>query len=159
MAGKLERQLKKRKGFDSVQQAVVVATLRTNDELQFRFGQLFRDYDLTQAQYNVLRILRGEGKPLPVLEIRSRLVARTAAITGLLNKLEKRGLVAREHCADDRRVWFVKLTAAGKKLTDSMDEPVMALHRELCGGLTAAECRTLVELLEKAWSHHQQEVA
>ena len=142
-----------------MQQAVVVATLRANDEFQFRFGQLFREYGLTQPQYNVLTILRGEGKPLPVLEIRGRLVARTAAITSLLDKLEKRGLVTREHCPEDRRVWFVELTTSGKKLADSMDEAVMAMHKKLCGGLTSAECRTLVELLEKAWSHHRQEAA
>ena len=159
MVGKLERDLKKRKGFDSVQQAVVVATLRTNDEFQFRFGQLFRKYDLTQPQYNVLRILRGENKPLPILEVRRRLIARTAAVTGLVNKLEKRGLIEREHCSEDRRVWYVSLTKAGKKLTDSMDEPVMALHADVCSGLTKAECQQLVKLLEKAWSYRRQDAA
>ena len=149
MSGKLEKELKKKGKFASPQQAVVVGMLRTNDILQYRFGQLFREYELTQPQYNVLTILRGEGKPLPILEVRERLVARTAAVTGLVDKLFQRGLVNRQQCDHDRRVWFVSLTAAGKKLVASMDQPVMTLHRELCTGLSLSECKQLAGLMEK----------
>lgn len=154
MAGKLEQQLKKRRGFDSVQQTAVVGLLRTNDLFQYRFGQLFREFGLTQPQYNVLRILRGEGAPLPCLEIAARMITIVPAITSLIDKLEKRKLVARDRCTEDRRVWYVSLTAAGSKLLDEMDTPVMEMHSQLCKGLTGAECKQLVELLEKARAPH-----
>ncbi|MEM9351865.1 MAG: MarR family transcriptional regulator [Planctomycetota bacterium] len=150
MAGKLEDQLKKKRGFASAQQAVVVGMLRTNDMFQYRFGQLFRSFELTQPQYNVLTILRGEGKPLPILEIRERLVARTAAITGLVDKLVRGGLVDREQCSDDRRVWYVSLTEAGQELVARMDDSVMKLHKDLCRGLSTTECKQLAELMERA---------
>lgn len=146
----LESELKKRGDFASPQQAVVVGLLRTNDVFQFEFGRLFRKYGLTQAQYNVLTILRGEGEPMPVLEIRARLVARTAAISTLLTKLENKKLIRRSHCKDDRRVWYTSLTEAGLRLVNEMDEEVMAMHSELCGGLTEKECRQLSKLLQKA---------
>ena len=154
MAQKLDQDLKKKKIFDSVQQAAVVGLLRTNDLFQYRFAQLFREYGLTQPQYNVLRILRGEGKPLPCLEIASRLITMVPAITSLIDKLEKRELVERKRCSKDRRVWYVSLRPEGGKLLKKMDKPVAELHAELCRGLTAKECRQLAELMEKARSVH-----
>lgn len=150
MAGKLESELKKRRGFASPQQAAVVGLLRTNDLFQYRFGQLFREYGLTQPQYNVLRILRGEGAPLPCLEIAARMITVVPAITSLIDKLEKRGLVTRERCTEDRRVWYVALTEAGTELLTQMDGPVMGMHDKLCKGLNGSECAELIALLEKA---------
>lgn len=152
MAGKLEADLKKRHGFDSVQQAVVIGMLRTCDQFQYRLGQLFREHGLTQPQYNVLRILRGEGGPLPSLEVASRLVTMVPAITSLIDKLEARGLVSRTRCCKDRRVWYVALTEAGAELLRQLDAPVLALHQTLCSNLSIAECEQLVNLMEKARS-------
>ncbi|MCB1018779.1 MAG: MarR family transcriptional regulator [Acidobacteria bacterium] len=158
MAGKLEKQLKKKRAFDSIEQATVIALLKTNDLFQYQFAQLFRRFGLTQPQYNVLRILRGEGKPLPSLEVASRLITMVPAITGLIDKLEQKGLASRERCSVDRRVWYVSLTSAGASLLEKMDAPVMALHESLCGGLTKDECRELIDLLEKARDPHGADV-
>lgn len=150
MAGKLEKQIKKKKEFSSPQQAVVLGILRANDLFQYRFAQLFREFGLTQPQYNVLRILRGEGTPLPCLEIANRMIAIVPAITGLIDKLEKKELVKRNRCKVDRRVWYVSLTTSGKRLLSKMDEPVMELYEQLCKGLSKQNCQHLIELLERA---------
>ena len=154
MLGKLEKELRKKRGFDSVQQSVVIGLLRTNDLFQYRFGRLFRGFGLNQPQYNVLRILRGEGKPLPCLEIADRLITMVPAITSLIDKLESKGLVSRDRCAKDRRVWYVSLTPDGDELLKKMDGPVSELHASLCRGLSKTECRQLVDLMEKARAPH-----
>lgn len=150
MAGKLEAQLKKSRAFECVEQAVVISLLRTNDLFQHRFGKLFREYGLTQPQYNILRILYGEGDKLPSLEIASRMITVVPAITGLIDRLESRGCVKRERCSSDRRVWYVKLTRKGEKLIDEMNEPNMEMHRRLVGHLSKKEADQLLGLLEKA---------
>ena len=64
--------------------------VRTSDQLQIRFARLLREYGLTSpTQYNILRILRGEGKPLPILEIASRTITVVPGITGLIDRLEQ----------------------------------------------------------------------
>ena len=73
MPSKLQRELKKRGPFASLPQEVILNIARTNDQLLIRVDRLFREYGLTGSQYNVLRILRGEGKPLPILEIAGRM--------------------------------------------------------------------------------------
>jgi len=105
---------------------------------------------LTCSQYNVLRILRGEGKPLPSLEIADRMVQVVPAITGLVDRLEKLGLVTRERCHKDRRVVYVALTEKAVSLLQEMDKPGVALHEQLIGHLTRQELKQLNRLLVKA---------
>jgi DNA-binding MarR family transcriptional regulator len=147
---RLRKELKKRGPFDSPEQEAMLNILRTNDQFQNRFGRLFREYGLTSSQYNVLRILRGEGRPMPCLEVADRMIQVVPAITGLIDRLEKQELVRRERGTEDRRVVYIEATRKALDLLDEMDEPVQQLHRQLIGHLTRAELRELSRLLEKA---------
>ena len=148
--GKLQQELKKKKPFDSPEQEAILNILRTNDQFQNRFGRLLREFGMTSSQYNVLRILRGEGQPMPCLEIASRMIQVVPAMTGLLDRLEKQGLVGRERCTEDRRIVYVTLTDKASRLLGSMDEGVVNEHRALIGHLSRAELKELSRLLEKA---------
>ena len=145
----LQRELKKKKPFDSPEQEASLNIVRTSDQFQNRFGKLFRQFGLTASQYNVLRILRGEGKPMPCLEIADRMVQVVPAMTGLIDRLEKQELVNRHRCTEDRRVIYIEITDKAIDLLRELDEPVMELHRELVGHLTRAELSELSRLLEK----------
>jgi DNA-binding MarR family transcriptional regulator len=146
----LQHELKKKRPFESAEQEGVLNILRTGDQFQNRMGRLFREYGLTPSQYNVLRILRGEGQPLPCLEIADRLIQVVPAITGLIDRLEKEEYVRRERCTEDRRVVYVQITDKGLAVLKQLDEPVTELHRQLLGHLTRGELKELSRLLEKA---------
>ena len=146
---RLQRDLGKKRPFEVPEQEAVLNILRTNDQFQNRFGRLFREYGLTASQYNVLRILRGEGKPMPCLEIGDRMIQVVPAMTGLIDRLEKQELVKRERCSEDRRVVYIEITDKALDLLKKMDQPVMALHRQLVGHLSRTELKELSRLLEK----------
>ncbi len=146
---KLQQELKKKRPFESPEQEAALSLLRTNDQLQIRFARLLREYSLTPSQYNILRILRGEGKPLPILEIASRTVTVVPGITGLIDRLEQAGFVNRVRCETDRRVIYVALADHGTKTLATLDEPLDVLHRRLLGHLSQAELKELIRLLEK----------
>jgi DNA-binding MarR family transcriptional regulator len=148
--GRLQHELKKRKPFDSPEQEAALGIARTADRFGICFARLFREHGLTPSQYNVLRILRGEGKPLPILEVADRMIAAVPGITGLIDRLETLGLAARQRSTEDRRVVFVAITPRGLDLLSSLDEPVSALHKRLMGHLTLPELKELVRLLDKA---------
>jgi DNA-binding MarR family transcriptional regulator len=148
--GRLQGELKKRRPFEMLEQEAMLNLVRTNDRFQIRFSRLFREYGLTPSQYNVLRILRCEGKPLPCLEIADRLVAAVPAITGLIDRLQGMGLVTRERSTEDRRVVYVAPTPAALELLRRLDGRVVELHKALMGHLSEAELRELNRLLEKA---------
>jgi DNA-binding MarR family transcriptional regulator len=146
----LQRELKKRKPFESPEIEAILNLMRTGDQFENRFGRLFRKYGLTSSQYNVLRILRGEGKPMPSLEIADRMVQVVPAITGLIDRLEKQELVQRQRCSEDRRVVYVELTPKAIKLLKRIDKPDIDLHKQLIGHLTRKELKELSRLLVKA---------
>jgi DNA-binding MarR family transcriptional regulator len=151
MASRLQRELKKRQPWGVAEQAVL-NILRTSDWIDNRLGRLFREFGLTSSQYNVLRILRGEGQPLPSLEIASRLIQVVPAITGLIDRLEIQQLVVRQRCQDDRRVVYVAITPKALELLRRIDGPLDELQKRLVRSLSARELSTLSRLLEKARS-------
>ena len=147
---RLQHELKKKHPFESDEQEAVLNILRTSDQFQNRLGRLLRDYGLTSSQYNILRILRGAGEPLPSLEIASRMIQVVPAITGLIDRLEKQELVQRCRCTEDRRVVYVNITDKALKLLSQIDEPLKELHHKLIGHLKKSELKQLSNLLEKA---------
>ena len=151
MAGQLRQQLKQRRPFRSIQAEVFLNVLRTSTTFVGQFVEMLRPYELTQPQYNVLRILRGAGAAgLPCGEVGERMVSREPDVTRLLDRMEQRGLVARARDAADRRVVTARITADGQRLVDALDEPVEALHKRQLGHLSASDLRTLNALLELA---------
>lgn len=144
----LQNELKKRRPFESIEQELALALIRTADWLQIRFERLFRQFGLTASQYNVLRILRGEGAPLPVLEIAGRTVTVVPGITGLVDRLESAGMVRRERCTKDRRVVYVALTDQGREVLGQLDGPLLELHQRLLRRVSKTQQRELIGLLE-----------
>ena len=146
---KLQHELKKKRPFESPEEEALLSVVRTSDRLQIRSARLLREHGLTPSQYNILRILRGEGKPLPILEIASRTITVVPGITGLIDRLEQAGFVNRLRCEKDRRVIYVALTDQGTKTLADLDEPLLTLHRKLTGHLSQGDLKDLIRLLEK----------
>ncbi len=146
---KLQHELKKKQPFESLDQEAALGILRTGDQLQIRFARLLREHELTPSQYNVLRILRGEGKSLPILEIAGRTITVVPGITGLIDRLERAGFVNRVRCEEDRRVIYVALAERGTQTLTELDKPIAELHQQLLGHLAQAELKELIRLLEK----------
>ena len=147
---KLQHELKKKRPFEFLEEEAALNIVRTSDQLQIRSARLLREFGLTSpTQYNILRILRGEGKPLPILEIASRTITVVPGITGLIDRLERAGFVNRLRCAKDRRVIYVALTDQGTKTLADLGKPLLALHRKVMGHLSQGELKELIRLLEK----------
>src|ERR1043166_650074 len=111
--------------FDSPQQECYLNLWRTYDRLRMVEDHLFAHHDLTAQQYNALRLLRAEHPAgLPTLALASRLVSHAPDITRLIDRLEQRGLVARQRVAANRRVVQIATTEAGLALLKTLDQPV-----------------------------------
>ena len=148
-AGRLQHELKKKRPFASLDQEVLLNILRTNDQLQIRLERLFRQFGLTPSQYNVLRILRGEGQPLPITEIGARTISVVPGMTGVIDRLETAEMVRRDRSAEDRRVIYVEITPKALEVLAKLDKPLMELHAQMVGGLNDTEKRDIVRLMEK----------
>ena len=114
--------------------------LRVHDKLSGEFTALFREHGLTQAQFNVLRILLGgDTGGLACQEIGERLIHRLPDVTRLIDRMEKAGLVERHRSQRDRRVVLVRVTDEGRQVCQALRGPVDALHVRQFEHLPASE--------------------
>ena len=114
MAGHLRYQLKQQKPFRSLEAEVFLNVLRTATTFVGQLVEVLRPYELTQPQYNVLRILRGAGGAgLPSGEVGVRMVSREPDVTRLLDRMEQRGLVERLARPDRHHLPTCRLERSG----------------------------------------------
>ena len=151
---KLQKEIKQNKPFRSRRQEAVLAIVRTADVLKRRW-RVAEEFGVTGQQYNVLRILRGaQPEPLPTMEIASRMIENTPGITGLLDRLEEKGLVQRARDADDRRCSRCSITAKGMKLLAEMDEPINQSEEAALSILDGKDVDRLIDILEQVRAHN-----
>ena len=112
---------------------------------------LVRRHELTESQYNALRILRGaerRDEHLTQAELAERLIASRANTTWILDKLEQRKLIARKGHTD-RRKNIVEITAAGQKLLAKIDPEWEATLDRFMRDVTSPDIEALCAILDK----------
>ena len=140
----------KQKRFASPEQEVFLGLLMAAARVIEPWAQYLKaNADLTNNQYNVLRILRGShpGR-LTCSDIAERMIARDPDITRLVDRLEKRGLVKRVRSTEDRRVIEVGITSKGLDLVQSLDPHALRMPKALLGHLGSKRSKQLRDLLE-----------
>jgi DNA-binding MarR family transcriptional regulator len=146
----LQKKLKQTKPFGGLEETVYLGIQISSEELRAGFNDLFKTMDLTGAQYNVLRILRGAGTAgLSCRDVSERMINRDSDITRMLDRLEARGLIRRERQSDDRRVVLAFITKGGLELLAALDRPVAELHKRQMRHLTRKELESLSSLIRK----------
>jgi DNA-binding MarR family transcriptional regulator len=142
--------------FDSPEQEVFLNLWRTYDRLRALEDELFSRFELTAQQYNLLRLLRAaRPETVPTLTLASRLVSLAPDITRMLDKLEERGLIARERPKDNRRTVRIGVTPAGLKLLTEIAKPLRECHARQLGHLSPSDLERLGELLRAAREPHE----
>jgi DNA-binding MarR family transcriptional regulator len=134
----------------SLENRIFVALLQTADTLAQEAEQFLKAAGIPNAQYNVLRILRGaEPEGLACRAIGDRMISHDPDITRLLDRMEKRGLITRERQTDDRRVVKTRITPQGLSLLKTLDQPIHDLHKRQFRHISTARLKTLFDLLEE----------
>lgn len=157
--GRLQRELRQNRPFQSTAHEAVVGLIRTADMVRRHMTTLVEPHGITLQQFNVLRILRGadsEGRDgVPTLEIGERMIEQTPGITRLLDRLEAKELVRRQRCPKDRRQHLCWITPKGLTLLQKLDEASLQSHEESMKGLKAKDRVAFVRLLEAVRAPHE----
>ena len=145
----LQSEIKQTRPFRSTAQEATVALLRTASVVGRALARVIEPWELSLAQYNALRIIRGAGTGgIPTLAIRERMIEEGTTITRILDKLETAALVRRERSTPDRRQVMCFATPAGRKLLDEIDPIVDAADEEAVAALSPRQVEQLIELLD-----------
>ena len=135
--------------FKSPYSKAVINIFYTNNWLTSLQMEIFKPFDLTPQQYNVLRILRGQyPEPITVIAIIERMLDKMSNASRLVDKLLAKELVIRRVCPNDRRAVDVIITEKGLDLLSELDVLQQKWEQQL-HGLTECEANQLSSLLDK----------
>jgi DNA-binding MarR family transcriptional regulator len=155
MSGLLLKELKQGRPFRNRVDEAYLNLVRTADLLKRSTAEALRPHDLSPAQYNVLRILRGalnekseRDHARTCGDICDRLVTYEPDLTRLLDKLVRQGLVMRERDEEDRRVVRSRITRKGLELLAGLDDTIDSVTRARLQRLGDDRLLHLIDLLE-----------
>jgi len=105
-----------------------------------------KPFNISEQQYNILRILRGVKEAITVNTVKDRMVQKSPNATRLMDKLCDKGLIERMRCENDRRVVYVKITRKGLTL---LTEIKMDYLEHYLTNISENEAKILNKLLDK----------
>jgi DNA-binding MarR family transcriptional regulator len=109
-------------------------------------SSFLKPFNISEQQYNILRILRGAGKKLKVNVVKQRMIQKSPNSTRLMDKLCDKGLIDRTRCDEDRRVVYVEITKKGLGLLSKIK---MNEFDALMNKISEKEAKQLNKLLDK----------
>lgn len=107
--------------FRNEYQKATINLIYTFNWMNERIKTMLDQYDITPQQFNILRILRGAGKPISTLQIRQRMLDKMSDTSRIVDRLLKKELVKKVTCEGDRRLVDVTISEAGLQLLERMD--------------------------------------
>jgi DNA-binding MarR family transcriptional regulator len=134
--------------FRNEYQKLGINLLYTANWLNENVGKFLEQEEITQQQYNILRILRGSEVPLSTLQIRERMLDKMSDTSRIVDRLIVKELVAKTTCPTDKRLVDITLTDKGHALVEKLDQ----LNDQIDGllkGVTEHEAKTINEILDK----------
>jgi len=119
------------------------------DHFRMKVESICEEFEISDGQYNVLRILRGvHPQGHSRCEIRQRMLERAPDVTRLVDRLETQGLAARDRSEKDRRLSITRITPKGLGLLDRMQPRMQELNTYFSERVSRRDCRELSRICE-----------
>ncbi|MDZ4714105.1 MAG: MarR family transcriptional regulator [Cytophagales bacterium] len=146
---RIEEEIKQPK-FRNAYQKAVINLIYTANWLANKQEEFFKPFGITTSQYNILRILRGQGtNRISGTEIKARMLERNSDISRLLDRLATKQLIIRSQCHNDKRAMDVAITESGLHVLLMIDAGVETSEKHALE-LSNEEAQQLSFLLDKA---------
>lgn len=145
---KIEEEIKQSKFVSPVHKAIV-NLMFTNGWFENQLRDVFKDHQLTNQQYNVLRILRGKyPESLNPSEIKAVMIDKNPDLTRLCDRLSTMGLIDRCIDGENRRKMNIKINEKGLEILERIDPAMDAFHLSI-NNISEKEAEQLSQLLDK----------
>lgn len=135
--------MKARPPASSLRYEALLQLLRTADTLWNASRGFFARWNLSPSQFNVLNLLSDQPDGLSQIKLSELLITHRSNVTGLVDRLERRGLVARRDSPTDRRAYRVVMTSAGHKLIQAILPEYYRVADEIWAGVSPTRAKAL----------------
>lgn len=121
---------------------------KTLRAIQKSLETAIRSYDLNSTEFSVVSLLYSMGNQ-PIQKIGDKISIASSSTTYVIDKLEKKVLLERIPCPNDRRIVWASLTPKGRQLMDDIFPKYTAAVHKVLGGLNFDEKREFITTLKK----------
>lgn len=111
-------------------------------------NKLIETYKLNPTEFAVLELLYHKGRQ-PIQKIGQKILLSSGSMTYVVDKLEKKRLIERVYCTEDKRITYMSITATGKELIEEIFPSHEEKISELMSALSESEQDMAIELLRK----------
>jgi DNA-binding MarR family transcriptional regulator len=145
---KIEDEIKQSK-FKTPYQKAVINLLFTSNWLQGKHQYFFKSFGITNQQFNILRILKGQyPKSTSATEIKSRMLDKNSDVSRLLDRLTTKKLITKQVCPNDKRAADITIAEAGLTILRELESRQSEIDGVL--NLSEEEAKQLSNLLDKS---------
>jgi DNA-binding MarR family transcriptional regulator len=145
---KIEEEIKQQK-FKTPHQKAVINLIYTTSWMQGKQKDIFKTFNITIQQFNILRILRGQyPNSTSATEIKSRMLDKNSDVSRLLDRLLAKNIISKKTSSNDKRAADVNLTEEGLELLKAIDKKQNQIDNVLL--LNDEEALLLSDLLDKS---------
>ncbi|HAA08329.1 MAG: MarR family winged helix-turn-helix transcriptional regulator [Syntrophomonadaceae bacterium] len=129
-----------------LEQCVNFALTKAQNIVHQFFKARLAPYGITPGQYGVLKCLWDEDG-LTVKKLAERMYLDSSTITGLLDRMENKGLIKRQSSPSDRRALSVVLTPAGKALQEPVTQAIIDANQAVLKNMSEEEADSFLNIL------------
>lgn len=139
----------KQTSFQNQKEKAVLNILYTSSWVETKQKAFFKTYNITNQQYNILRILRGQNpEPCTINILKDRMIDKMSDTSRLTDRLFKKGLIKKETSKEDKRASLISISENGLKLLSELDSKINYIH-SILDHLSDQELNSLNVLLDK----------
>ena len=145
---RIEEAIQQKRPFRNQYHRVMVNLLYSNNWLEEKSRDFLKQQNISLQQYNILRILKGSGRPLSTMQIRERMLDRMSDTSRIIDRMVTKGIVEKKPNDNDKRLVDITITAKGLHILEYLDKQNEELE-SIVSNLLPDEAKMLNDLLDK----------
>ena len=145
---RIEEAIQQKRPFRNQYHRVMVNLLYSNNWLEEKSRDFLKQQNISLQQYNILRILKGSGRPLSTMQIRERMLDRMSDTSRIIDRMVTKGIVEKKPNDNDKRLVDITIIAKGLHILEYLDKQNEELE-SIVSNLLPDEAKMLNDLLDK----------
>lgn len=145
---KIEEAIQQTRAFRNPYHKAMVNLLYSNNWLEEKSRDFLKRQNISLQQYNILRILKGSGRPLSTMQIRERMLDRMSDTSRIIDRMVTKELVEKKPNENDKRLVDITITSKGIHVLKELDKQNDELE-SIVSNLSSTEAEMLNDLLDK----------
>jgi DNA-binding MarR family transcriptional regulator len=122
---------------------------KASKQLKNKLDKALKEFDITAAQFSVIIQIHSSEQPITAAEVAERLGSDRPTISGIINRLEQKGIVIKIYNPEDKRSSYLEIYKDANKLVDEVKTISDELTIDIFSIYSKEEAKQLTEMIRK----------